>query len=585
MKSDQFKLDYYVMFQGEGENVINKIVQEKDGEDNLLSKLDDLEKTEGIVLVSSKPQPFFKHIIYDLLQENTSNNSEFKINSKIAYVFVDEPQEVEVVCQDAVVYSSACSDEKRTIVPAKYILNYGETGECNYPQCKKEDNHCTTQEKAFVGDIYDCIIKAFATCETGSGVAKVLEIRTRDDKMKWWHRSGIISYFCTVIRTGDSVTFIGEYTLSRYLFGEIGGAVPLPKFPDKLETGGNRIVVGSWVKTNQRDNDDKPEWKLKLSTSAFDNLSNLSRHLQFRDSQITWIMGDPGSGKDLIANALHSGSVKSRLQTFEPRSMAGVSLKELNKRLFLASNENNKNCLIEELEGGGTIFLDEFDKVAEKEEIYGSMLRILEGKEYLKITDEPQFPVSEEIKKYKNINWLFAGAFSQSDPRDSVPSDLWSRLTGFISIKNPLLNDKAYTATLFILFYLVENINLVRPKGEGLKSFVKLIGSPENALKLNERVVRQMCGVEYEGEDSSSVIVPSKILLEIANDFAEHTRYDQTFPSDKIDSSRSIRQAAKVVFFEMLDKCIEEEGDFDFEKRLNDSLRSAHKTTWVARGP
>ncbi len=343
---------------------------------------------------------------------------------------------------------------------------------------------------------------------------------------------------------------------------------------------------------------------------------DLSHQLQDRKPRITWIMGDPGSGKEIFARAIHYGSVQSREGVLESRSVAGVTLQELNKRLYLAKPKNP--CLIEDVNNGkkgnkdddkkvykpgGTMFLDEFDKVAEPKDIYGSMLRVLEAKEFIKITDKPGEAQSEEIKKCKNVNWLFAGAFSQSDPRETVPPDLWSRLTGYILIRNPLLNNPGYAATLFIFFYVEAVLDMIHSGKSGsdgceLKSenFVTLLEKEPSDRNFNERVVSALLGMgpkaENEEEDSSDVniendapIMPSKKLLDFAFKFAEHVNFKLVFRTDRIDSPRAIRQAALIAFSTVRDSAIEE-NDFELNQdKIKEGLKAAKNALVVARGP
>ncbi|MES9948578.1 MAG: sigma 54-interacting transcriptional regulator [Candidatus Thiodiazotropha sp.] len=535
-----------------------------------------------------EPPSIFNHVVFDILRKYAGDDGGVvNLTSHMAYLFVDEPDELDVICFDVIEVDRILRNgQDIECIPARYETSHGSNG-----------TRKSRQKPFFLGDVYDCLISH--DWDTDGEISLK---RTRGRCNKWWHNAGYIITECSVTKNKEEFTFTGSFTLQRHLLGEVAGAIPIPRLKNDHCFPAHHIIVAHYDRKN-KNKAGKNELDMYLSGAASSNLEDLSQLLQYREPRVTWIMGDPGSGKEIFAQAIHYGSTQSRKGVLESRSTAGVTLAELNKRLFLS--KPNEDCLIsrinygtEEKDGedgyqaGGTIFLDEFDKLAEPRDIYGSMLRVLEAKEYIQITDQPGASPSEEIQTCKQVNWLFAGAFSQSDPKDIVPPDLWSRLTGFISIRNPLLNNAGYAATLFIFFYIREVLDMVPPDHPGDKDckserehFIDALEKKHKDWGFKCRVIAKLLGMEKNIEEDE-ILKPSKSLLDFAFRFSEYANLVQIFRSDRIDSSRAIRQATRIAFSSVRNQAIEKEEKFVLDQdSMSVALKAAARSLMIARGP
>jgi hypothetical protein len=176
-----------------------------------------------------------------------------------------------------------------------------------------------------------------------------------------------------------------------------------------------------------------------------------------KNDQVVLVQGSPGSGKDVAAELISRLSLMDHTKLHK-RSVGGYSAEDLWGMLFGKVVDGDYLAGLIDKAQEGLIFLDEFDKVGEKaEEFYASLLRVLESKEYLPVK-------GKSVQKYKNVRWVFAGAFTQKR-MEKLPPDFFSRLTDHITIKNPLHEQgedgketkniaKKYFTNLFYYFYL-----------------------------------------------------------------------------------------------------------------------------------
>lgn len=442
-------------------------------------------------------------------------------------------------------------------------------------------------------------------------------------------------------------TLTANASLSRHALGEFAGVLPCPgpwnwtegaawhEEKKPLAQRDHRLVVGAWEKMDIR----------RPSESLFKSLTDLTSMLQSSKSHVTLIMGEPGAGKEVFSDAMHFGSVMGWNKAWaksappppppslpplpikvvkggkEVRSIAGITLEEFNERLFTvvesppsttpvrhrrwchsgcaASGEPQKDLvqkdLVQEAEGGGTIFLDEFDKPAQRREIYSALLRVLEAKEYIRRTVHGDRIVTSP-EGYTDVSWVMAGAFFQVDPRESIPRDLWSRMTGMLNLKNPVANDCDYGATLFMYAYLTQVGATLAPKSKAEEGITKLLEAVSSkTIAFRESVALRILGIDPKNIDINTAAVakgfhPQPGLRKLANDFAKHLRYHIKFVGDATDTPRGIMKAAEAAFRVVRDRCIVKPDLFlstraDGRQVAEFAREAAHDALVLSRGP
>lgn len=531
----------------------------------------------------------FNHIIFDLLKKPLPPSSlKRTITSRLVYVFghlrsshgtLPEAPPAEVSFSDVIEYRDVNAlgavVNSGAIMPAAYLVNKG-------------DPH-PSGRRVFLGDRYHAIIAALKSrsASTSAPAARKkslkLKIVPRSGRSgAWWLVAGDVHYEMTITSLPNPNAFkiSGEYTLRRHLLGELFGLLPIP-WPAS-ESAPHNLIIGG----DQRENGLR---RRVFSSAMLDNLQQLNARWQFRDSQSTWIFGEPGSGKDVFANALHFGSMGSRSKQLLARSMAGASLGELNLRLFSATEgASPSGSLVEQASAGGSLFLDEFDKVKQDEAsaIYGSLLRVLESKEYIHL-EKRQGSESHTgtLRRIKDVNWIFAGAFSQTDRR-TVPSDFWSRLTGTIKLANPIRDDGSYAETFFLYIYFDAVLSIFEEKDRNtrLQKFLAIVRADCKKRSFTDTIVCRLAGIDDKTWRKDQVGILGEPVLKLAHEFGKLVHTSVEVQGD-VDSTRAIRQAARTVFFELFNAAINEFGPVLSDSRaMERALWAAQRTLGVARG-
>ncbi|MFN8891450.1 MAG: hypothetical protein ACK5WA_03705, partial [Alphaproteobacteria bacterium] len=349
------------------------------------------------------------------------------------------------------------------------------------------------------------------------------------------------------------------------------------------------------------------------SRAVEENLLTLTRALKLTKSQVALVIGAPGSGKDSFTKALHFGSVagypaykaakkrehKSYSTVYWEQtglytmSIAGISTEEFSSRLLTATEYSGgiDHDIISQLDEGGTIFIDEFDKPdSQRLGFYGFLLRILEAKEYVKIINKEAGSSKNVPARYNNINWILAGAFSQSDPRKTIPRDLWSRLDTFVRLRNPIERDPSYVATLFLHAYLLAT---VRDLGPSHEKIIAMLQNKGTYTQIEKSLLRRVLGYKenFELEDMAALL-PTTTLLQLSERFSDQVRAHATYEGDPIDTARSVTKAGAAAFFALKNEALAK-NEFDLCQSHTDllpdvwkvALKHAVAVLEVSRGP
>ena len=251
-----------------------------------------------------------------------------------------------------------------------------------------------------------------------------------------WRSAGLIDHEVRIVGydvVGTKVALKARSTVTfrRHPYGEYASALILPRFPDAEATKQNTVVLANYELCPK----ECSITKRALSTIVCQNLEALELGISAATPKIVFIQGEPGSGKDGFANAIHHGSAGEggRPDKANARSIAGMDTEQFRREVF---GEERDGILIEGLidkAKGGTIFLDEFDKLHDSATgAYAELLRVWESGEYVPLNGRSVRTAN------KNVNWVVAGAFTSQRTATDLPPDLWSRFTAQIAIQNPI---------------------------------------------------------------------------------------------------------------------------------------------------
>lgn len=284
----------------------------------------------------------------------------------------------------------------------------------------------------------------------------------------------------------------------RHPLGEFACVLPIPRFNDPATLPKHALVVGKIAKTKSGHS--------CVSGEVMKNIRNLSVAMAADGKKRVLIKGEPGSGKEIYALAIHFGSMRPKEKDITERSIANMEIDVLRRDLFGFASEGGHvvHGRIKDADKG-SLFLDEFDKVADNADgFYSELLRVLETDWYLPVdASDPQ--------EIENMNWIFAGAFSGKRKIEHLPVDLWSRLTHEIEVKSPIIeNEDEYIATLFMYFVMRAAL---KKMGDDFKRLTE-----EDSYEA--RILRYILFDNHE--PTNDLISPGENLHEIAYDFANY---------------------------------------------------------------
>jgi hypothetical protein len=417
----------------------------------------------------------------------------------------------------------------------------------------------------------------------------------------------INAFFTKIEKDKDDYSFTihQKIKIFRYPWGEHLLLLPVPNFPEPGEPPEHGQLLGIRKFNGEGPKKDQPV----IWDNVWKSLEDLNTVLRTPGKKKVFIKGEPGSGKEVFANAIHYGAVLSIPDRLIVRSVAGAGSKDLRIMLFGQEIDGvNIPGLIEKAEGG-TLFLDEFDKIL-KEKFYPELLRVLEAGEYIPVN-------GKNIQKVGDVNWIFAGAFMGtgiSKPITDLPQDFWSRLTSLIEIKNPIVLDQqtdktdkySYAGVMFLYFFMQEVAKygqgverITNDKGDFRSSIARLFTDSikQDALFTINKELLDILMIEFQDKinsgnyfrsgklkntDTQDDPCPEQETIYWSNRKSEET------PCKAYDSVRSIRQAAIVASAKCFTTALESSEIKDCisklkESALKESANEAAKTVWIAR--
>ncbi len=248
---------------------------------------------------------------------------------------------------------------------------------------------------------------------------------------------------------------------------------------------------------------------------------NLAKKVAQSDANIILIQGESGTGKNLLARAIHYGSSRAEEPFIEvtttaiPDTLIESELFGYEKGAFTDAKISKKGLF--EMASGGTIYLDEIGDI--KPSTQAKLLRVIEDRTFKRLGGLKDISVDVVIIAATNKNL-------ESAVKDgSFRTDLYYRLK-VIPINIPPLRERKEDIVPLALFYIKmfnkefrKNVRGISPEAERL-----LINYPwfGNAREL-KNVIERICILE-----DTDIIRPEHIPSEIA-DFGAHP--EKTFLS------------------------------------------------------
>ncbi|WP_449428104.1 sigma-54-dependent transcriptional regulator [Rhodanobacter umsongensis] len=296
------------------------------------------------------------------------------------------------------------------------------------------------------------------------------------------------------------------------------GAIDYIIRPFEMETVEMAVTRALAMQAVQRENSFLREevsrgWKAFVGTSAaMQSLYELIRQVAPTRSN-AFIVGDTGTGKELVARAIHEASGRTGL--FVPINCAAIPAELLESELFGhvkgaftgAMRDRIGKC---ELAGGGTIFLDEITEMPANLQV--KLLRVLQEGSIERVGANETIPVDLRVVSATNRD------LQQAVESGALRRDLYFRLN-VVRIDVPKLRDRqgdiALLANHFLLKHASELGRATPRLGPHVLERLEAYEWPGNVRELENIMERAV--VLCRGEEITLGQLPAELARESPN--------------------------------------------------------------------
>lgn len=240
---------------------------------------------------------------------------------------------------------------------------------------------------------------------------------------------------------------------------------------------------------------------------------------QFADSPFpVLIEGASGTGKELVARALHENSVRSS-EPYLAINCAAIAPDLLEAQLFghakgafTGATQEHKGFFIEV--GKGTLLLDEIGELPMT--LQGKLLRVIESGEFYRIGETRELQSQARILAATNKN------LSDEIKNGNFRTDLYHRLS-ILNIQMPALNQRGDDVFLLLNTFIEAYADTVSPfvLDDGARELWQQYDYPGNVRELRNIVIR--LGTKYPGQSVNQEQLSAELETQLsANALAEN---------------------------------------------------------------
>lgn len=258
------------------------------------------------------------------------------------------------------------------------------------------------------------------------------------------------------------------------------------------------------------------------------------------------VLGDSGTGKELIARAIHFQSDRSKMPLV-PVNCGGIPETLLESELFgyrkgaFTGADRNKNGLFQEA-NGGTIFLDEIGELPLVLQV--KLLRVLQENEIRPIGDSKSFTVDVRViaATAKNLE--------QEVRKGTFREDLFYRLN-VLSITLPPLRERSEDIPLLCDHFIARFNKQLEKDIQGISSaaMTRLLayGWPGNVRELENAIER-------------ASVLTEEALLALEHFPPELEQRSHNDNLSEVTNGYSLKKAQKILEKKMITKALSETG-------------------------
>ncbi len=289
-------------------------------------------------------------------------------------------------------------------------------------------------------------------------------------------------------------------------------------------------------------------WFIGESDTMQDVMDMVKKVAKSPDTPIL-IQGDTGTGKELIANAIHFRSpnfkepfIAINCASF-PKDLLESELFGYEKGAFSGANPEGKKGLVEEAENG-TLFLDEISNLSPEAQV--KLLRFLESGEFYKIGSTKKLSPKVRIISAANKD------LEQMISDDLFRRDLFYRLA-VVKVTVPSMNERPDDIIPIAQYYLIEfakkfgkKFNSIAPEAEKALLKYNWKGNVRELKNVIERSVLISEGPELKASDIGLENIYTN------TDYEEGTKGTVSIPEIGIDFPSHMETIEKQFFIEAL---------------------------------
>jgi len=298
----------------------------------------------------------------------------------------------------------------------------------------------------------------------------------------------------------------------------------------------------------------------------FDNIIGRSKPMQQifniipevaqSDSSVL-ITGETGTGKELVAKAIHAKSLRAHGPFIAincgamPETLLETELFGHRKGAFTGANQNRKGFL--EVVSGGTLFLDEIGEISPKMQV--DLLRVLEEKEVIRVGDRE--PIAVDFRLVSST----CRKLDEEVKAGNFREDFFYRIN-VITISIPPLRERKDDIPLlvehFLNKYSHETTKKVDKTTAEALAFLKDYDWPGNVRELENAIERAVVLSKSRtlDADSFSFLQPTKTryktrrtLREVEKDYIKETLENQNW---NVTRSAEILDINRVTLHKMI---------------------------------
>jgi DNA-binding NtrC family response regulator len=356
-----------------------------------------------------------------------------------------------------------------------------------------------------------------------------------------------------------------QQIITRNLFFYVTTPYEQSEIQLALKRAKTKLNINSSQQTTKPSNKILPFYGIIGETRVMQNLFSLVTKVAEDDFATVLIRGDSGTGKELVAKAIHLHSNRKK-HNFVPVNCAAIPDDLLESELFgytkgaFTGAAQNKIGRIQYADKG-TLFLDEIGDM--KPSLQAKLLRVLQEREFEPVGSLKATPVDTRVVAATHCD------LEQLVAEGKFREDLYYRLS-VVPINIPPLRDRKEDIPILLDSFLDlhatkrgrEKFTIPLPVMTALLSY-----EWNGNVRELENLVQQMA-ILYSGKEIQIADLPERIVADYNPDTINQDHIDKILKNIPIETAPEKKQSSANTTMPSQDEW--EDGQVDFKELIND---------------